>query len=62
MVVSSANDELPNKQHFFEVFEEDKVKRPYNQHNWLLRDLARINSFQYASLSQTTVLDNVTIN
>ena len=47
IVVSSAIDELRDKQHFFETSVVAKVIRLNNPRHWLLRDLSLINVFQY---------------
>ena len=61
IVISSVIGELRNKQQISETSEVIKVKSLNNQHHWLLRELARINAFQYTFSSQLTVLDTVTI-
>ena len=61
VVVSSAIDELRDKQHFFESSEVDKVKRSKNPHYWFLRDIVQINAFQFIFFSQLSVLDAMRI-
>ena len=46
-VVFPVFDEIRMRQHFFETFEVDKVKRPKNPQHWLLGDIAQIKVFQY---------------
>ena len=60
IVASSANDELRNKQQFYETSEVEKDNRFKNLHRWLMRDIAQTNVLQYTCFSQLTVLDSVT--
>ena len=53
MGLSSVIEELPNKQHFFETSEVDKVKLLNNPYPWFLRLSTQLNAFPYTFFSNS---------
>ena len=47
VAVSSAIDKLCRIQYFIEISEIDKIQRFANQHNWFLKDFARISALHF---------------